>query len=362
MKNLFIVNTPYHLLTSFILAKSIFAEDTNYLALIHPHGYSKWQKSAIMRYLSTEKCGYEKVFPLIDWLSHKNKSAGYRQQVTAVRNSIGTAAIDRAFLGSDIDPQNQLLVAAIGLNKFYRYEDGLFSYYNEDRRRPKTHELFHKSKLWLLEKIAGISSDMYINTSTASDSHAGVADYMYAPELLARYSPQPIKITDTMIHAAIADLTAKDLLQGSFPPKSVLFLSQPLVEKKWYSLEQELTCLQKLIEPFCEEAVLIYKPHPNDSDYKLNFYRQHFSNMLLCDDVEPAELLFVREKNLIAVASYQSTALMHPSRFAGRTIKSISLADFGKSPVLPIYKKIMQGAGIFFPQNTKELVTYMRSE
>lgn len=39
MNNLFIVNTPFHLLTSFILSKGFFPEDNNYLALIHPHGY-----------------------------------------------------------------------------------------------------------------------------------------------------------------------------------------------------------------------------------------------------------------------------------------------------------------------------------
>lgn len=360
MKNLFIVNTPFHLLTSFILSRSIFAADDNYLALIHPHGYSKWADNPLMAYMASDKSGYVKVFYLLNWLSHKNKEKSYKKQADEVKNSIGKIGIERAFLGSDIDPQNQLLVAALGMKDFYRYEDGLFSYYNEDRRRPKTHEIFHKFKIWLLKKSAGIKSDMYINAATAGDSHAGVVDYMYAPELLGRYSPKTVKITENMIHTAIADLKMHDLLQETFTAKCVLFLSQPLVEKKWYTIEQELTCLKKLIQPFDDKAVLLYKPHPNDSKYKIDYYRQNFPQMRIYEGIEPAELLFAREKKLIAVASYQSTALMYPAMFSGRPFKSISLADFGQSPVLYAYKEIMEKAGIFFPQTTDELVNYMQ--
>ncbi len=360
MKNLFIVNTPFHLLTSFILTKSVFASDDNYLALIHPHGYLKWTDSPLMNYMSTSKCGYKDVFKLINWLSHKNKEKSYHEQVVDVKNSIGQLGINKVFLGSDIDPQDQLLAAALGMKSFYRYDDGLFSYYNEDRRRPKTHELFHKARLWLLKRSAGIKSDMYINTSTAGDSHAGVADYMYAPELLKRYSPKTIKIDDAAINAAVSDLSAHGLLQETMTEKSILFLSQPLVEKKLYTIEQELTCLKKLIEPFSDKAVLLYKPHPNDSQYKIDFYRKNFPQMRIYNNIEPAELLFVREKMLIAVASYQSTALMFPNRFSGRSFKAISLTELGHSPVLPVYKDIMEKSGVFFPKTVEEIVKYIK--
>ena len=362
MKNLFIINTPFHLLTCFILSKSIFRSDDNYLALIHPHSYEKWTQSHLMEYMATTKCGYKAVFPLINWLSHKNKTKSYHEQAQSVKNNIGKLGINNVFMGSDIDPQNQLLAAVLGKTEYYRYEDGLFSYYNEDRRRPKTHELFHKLKLWLLKRSAGIKSDMYINTSTAGDSRAGIADYMYAPELLQRYSPRTIKIDNNMIKLAITDLTQHDLLQETFTERSILFLSQPLVEKKWYTIEQEMTCLKKLIEPFSDGTVLLYKPHPNDSSYKIDFYRQHFPQMRLYDDIEPAELLFVREKKLMAVASYQSTALMYPDKFAGRPFKSISLADFGHSPILPVYKTIMEKSGVYFPQTAEDIVNYIRKD
>ena len=39
MKNLFVLNTPYHLLTCFILAHSIYKKMKIILVLMHPHGY-----------------------------------------------------------------------------------------------------------------------------------------------------------------------------------------------------------------------------------------------------------------------------------------------------------------------------------
>ena len=39
-KNLFVVNSPLHLMSAFILANSKFVNDDNYLALVHPHGFS----------------------------------------------------------------------------------------------------------------------------------------------------------------------------------------------------------------------------------------------------------------------------------------------------------------------------------
>jgi len=69
MNNLFIVNTPFHLLTSFILSKGFFPEDNNYLALIHPHGYEKWASNPLMNYISSTQCGYKEIFPLIFFLA-----------------------------------------------------------------------------------------------------------------------------------------------------------------------------------------------------------------------------------------------------------------------------------------------------
>lgn len=85
MKNLFVVNTPYHLLTCFILTHSIYENDENYLVLMHPHGYEKWKINELMTYMSTTKCGYKQVFLLLDWLSSRNKKESYRKQANYVK-------------------------------------------------------------------------------------------------------------------------------------------------------------------------------------------------------------------------------------------------------------------------------------
>lgn len=362
MNNLYIVNTPFHLLTAFILSKSFFGEDNNYLVLIHPHGYERWKENTIMEYISSIKCGYKAVFPLINFLSSRHKTISFKRQVQRVQNTIGKLHIDNVFLGSDIDPQNQLLVACLNINKFNRFEDGLYSYYNENRRRSKVDEIFHKLKIWGLKKSAGIKSNLYINTSTASNSKAGIADYMYKPELLQRYSPKPIAITKEQIGIAVNDLKENDLLYSQIMKPSILYLSQPLVEQKLLSIEDELACLQSLIKPLKEKGQILYKSHPNDSLDKMEYFHKKVPQLKMFNSIEPAELLYTVEENLIAVVSYQSTALMYTDKFANHRMKSISLSDFANSKMYFKYKEIMQNAGVYFPNNLEQIVQILSEE
>lgn len=355
MNNLFIVNTPFHLLTSYILSNSFFATDNNYLALIHPHGYDKWQHSPLMSFISSTSCGYKEVFPLINFLSSRKKTVAFKKQVSDVQNTIGKLHIDNVFLGSDIDPQNQLLVACLNIDKFIRYEDGLYSYYNENRRRPKLDEYFHKLKLWGIKKTANICGNLYLNTSTASDSKAGIADYMYKPTLLQRYSPNAIEITNTHIQTAINKLIDNNLLKKQFTKPSILYLSQPLVEQGLISLENEVANLQTLLKSLDKAEQLLYKPHPNDSISKIKHLKEKIPQLAIFEGIEPAELLYAVEDNLLAVVSYQSTALMYTDKFSNHQIKAISLSDFAHNPIYPKYKEIMQQAGVLFPQELKLL-------
>ncbi|MDD4085308.1 MAG: hypothetical protein PHQ31_07280 [Acidaminococcaceae bacterium] len=48
MKNLFIVHTPFNLMTAFILSRSAFAGDDNYLAVMHPQSFSDWQDEPVL--------------------------------------------------------------------------------------------------------------------------------------------------------------------------------------------------------------------------------------------------------------------------------------------------------------------------
>lgn len=358
-KNLFIVNTPFHLLTSFILSKGRFQNDDNYLALIHPHGYEKWQNSDVMQYMSSINCGYKKVFPLITWMSRKNKKQSYREQVNEVKNTIGRIGIDQIFLGSDIDVQNQLLVGALGKKEFYRYEDGLYSYYNQNRRRPISHMLFHKLKIHAIEWIAGIKNGPYINTVTASASKAGIGDYMYKPELLKRYSPETHEITLNMIHAAMCDLQENVGFSLVMKKPSILYLSQPLVEQGKFTIEEEFERLKVIVESLNTNEVFFYKSHPNDSPEKIKFYKNKLPQIEFFEPAEPVEIAFYSEKNLQAVISYQSTALMFTDKFTEKKLRRVSLAGFYQESLHPAYREIMQEAGVVFPNDLDEIVTLL---
>lgn len=356
-KNLFIVNTPFHLLTVFILAKGRFNNDDNYLALIHPHGYEKWQSSSVMQYMSSTNCGWQQVFPLGNWLSSRHKTKSYKQQVAEVRNTIGKVGIDTIYLGSDIDVQNQLLAGALNIDQFYRYEDGLYSYYNDDRRRSWSRSLFHQYKVKVLKIMAGITGKVSINTVTASDNPSGIGDFMYKPELLQRFSPQTFAIESGMIKKAIDDLNEQNLLNPVMEENSFLYLSQPLVEQKKFSIEEETDILQEILRQVKDKGSLLYKPHPNDSASKLDHYRRTLPDMTIYNSIEPVELSFAYEENLKAIISYQSSALLFPDKFTERKIKAISLVEFYKQPLHPAYVEIMHKAGVCFPKNLSEIAS-----
>ena len=355
MKNLFVVNTPYHLLTCFILAHSIYKKDENYLVLMHPHGYVKWKTNKLMTYMSSVNCGYKQVFLLLNWLSSKNKTQSYKKQAQYVKDNITPLNIDNVFIGVDISPVNQLLVMAVSKNQFYRFEDGMYSYFNENRRRKKSHAIFHKIKTYLLKFASNIHGNMFINTEAEGENPAGIADYVYHPKLLRRKSPNTREISISMIQEAIQDLNIKNILPTQFQKNSILYLSQPMVEMGKFTLKEEAHCLKNIINSVDKDAILYYKPHPHDNPEKLSYYKNNFKQLKIYEGIEPAELLFVDNPHLKAVISYQSSALMNVNKFSNNKIKAISLSDIFKTPIYPTYKEIMQQADISFPKKTDEI-------
>lgn len=354
MRNLFIVNTPFHLLTAYIISRFMKKGDKNYLALIHPHSYEKWKDSPILSYLSSTDAGYEAVYPLINFLSSRHKEEGFRKQVKHVEETLGKVGIQQVYLGSDIDPQNQFLVATLGLTSFYRFEDGLYSYYNENRRRNWWKEKFHKVQMEMIMKRSGIPLDIALNTSTASDSKAALGDYMYKPELLKRFSPGAFALKKSSIQKAMAELKRLGLYQCCLTKPSVLYLSQPLVEKKWITLEEELRFLKIFRDNF-SGGQLVYKAHPNDSEAKLAYMKEHLPDLQIWPNPIPAEIILALEPKLKAVISYESTTLMYADLFAEGKVLSLSLSDCTGHSMYEKYKDIMEEAGVKFPGSMDEL-------
>lgn len=360
MKNIFVVNSIYHTLTAFILTHSILKNDDNYLVIMRPPKYETWENNEILKYISSKECGYKDVFVLLDWLMSKNRTASYRQQVKYVKENIRVLDVDNVFIGVDTSIPNQLFVEAIGKNSFYRIEDGMYSYFNGTRRRKKSHVIFHKIKAYLLKWVCGIEGNMYLNTEAEGESPAGKLDIMYKPWLLQRRSPATKEITIEMINEAMKDLKSRQLLKETFEEDSILYLSQPMVEMGNFTLKEEAQCLEKIIKSYDNKLILYYKPHPHDNPEKIKYYKEHFKWIRIYKGAEPAEIIFAANPKLKAVISYQSSALINVDKFSNNKVKAISLSDIFKTPIYPIYKKIMQQSDIFFPKSVNEIIDMIK--
>ncbi|MHC1714485.1 MAG: polysialyltransferase family glycosyltransferase [Acidaminococcaceae bacterium] len=346
MKNLFIVHTPFNLMTAFILSKSTFAEDDNYLVIMHPQSFEAWKDVPVLNYMYSQECGYKKVLPLLRWF--RSGQGSYRKQVADVRSTIGDIEFDRAFLAVDIDIQAQLLLAVLGLKNYYRYDEGMWSYYPGGHSRTWLREKFHLLELKTICLLAGIKSELEFNTAWIGGAKAAVGDYLYRPELLMRKSPHAVEITKEMIKTAVRDLQEKGLLTQHFNKDTVIYLSQPLVEKGEVSEKDELAGLLDIMKKFDGKAQFLYKPHAMDTKKKLEEYKKAIPSMSIYNSRVPVELMYASEPNIDTVISYASSGLMFGEKFADRKINMLSLADLCAKPIDADAHKIMENAGVEF--------------
>lgn len=346
MKNLFIVHTPFNLMTAFILAKSTFAADDNYLAIMHPRNFDAWKDVPVLNYMYSEECGYKKIFPLLRLFRSGQDS--YRKQVKEVRNMVGGIEFDRAFLAVDIDIQAQLLLAVLGLKNYYRYDEGMWSYYPGGHSRTWLREKYHLLELKTICLLAGIKPKFEFNTAWIGGSKAALGDYLYRPELLMRGSPEVFEITKDMIKDAVRDLKLKGLLKQHFEKETVIYLSQPLVEKGEVSEKDELAGLLRVMKKFDGKAQFLYKPHAVDTKQRIEKYKKAIPGMSIYNSIVPAELLYATEPYINTVISYASSGLMFGEKFADRKINMLSLADFCAKPIDGDAHKIMENAGVEF--------------
>lgn len=342
-KNLFVVNSSINLLSTFVLANSLFENDENYLALVHPHGYDRWQEDKILRFMSSPDAGFKQVFPLIDKVFSKH--------IDYVRKNIKTLNIDNVFLGNDCGVQNQLLMSTLGIKKFYRLDDGTGSYYNASQKRSLVRALFHKVKLYALIIGYGIYSGFPVNTVAMGESKAGIGDFLLMPELLQRYSPKVFEITKEMIDKAMLLLKSNGLLeQELYDFEYVVYLSEPITEnaKEKFSFEDEINYLKDTISSLPNNKKLIYKPHPNDKAYKVDYVKKHLPKIIVNESKVPVEFILAKEPLITDVVSYVSSTLIFAKKITGRNIKCTSLAKMTGIKLSEAYIVMMENSGVEF--------------
>ena len=341
-KNLFVVNSSINLLSTFVLANSLFENDDNYLALVHPHGYDRWKEDKILRFMSSQDAGFKQVFPLIDKVFSKH--------IDYVRKNIKTLNVDNVFLGNDCGVQNQLLMSTLGIKKFYRLDDGLGSYYI-DKKRSYIRSWFHKIKLQLLMIIWGINSGFPVNTKGMGESEAALGDCLLMPEILQRYSPKVIEITSEMVKKAMCKLKSNGLLeQELFGYKYIIFLSETITEIKRFnfSFKDEIKIIKNIIDNMDTKTKLIYKPHPNENPYKVEYIKENFKEVIVNESKLPVEFILYKEPLINDVVSYFCSTLIFAKKVVRPNIRCVSLAKIGNIEIDPLYKSMMEKAGVEF--------------
>ena len=335
-KNLFVVNSPLHLMSAFILANSKFVNDDNYLALVHPHGFAKWKESSVMSFMSSTDGGFKEVFSLVEKMNST--------QVKFIKEKMKPLNFDEAFTGSDVNVADQLLLSALDIKHFYRLDDGMWSYYNEDRKRPFHKAKFHELQIKLAAMTFGISSDFPINTVALGENKAGVGDYLFMPELLKRKSPKVFDIDSDMIKTAMDKLAEAGLLeQELYDYDYLVYLSQPIIPD-----ELEKKYLANLMKDLPENKKVIYKPHPNEKDGKIDYIKKNYPEIIINDSKLPIEIILTKEPCIKEVVSYQTTTLIIAEKVTGRKIKCVSLANPNGKNKNNAYIGLMKETGVEF--------------
>lgn len=341
-KNLFVVNSSINLLSTFVLANSLFENDENYLALVHPHGYDRWKEDKILRFMSSPDAGFKQVFPLIDKVFSKH--------IDYVRKNIKTLNIDNVFLGNDCGVQNQLLMSTLGIKKFYRLDDGLGSYY-KGTKRSWFRSICHSVKINFLARFWGIHTGFPFNTVAMGESKAAIGDCLLMPEILQRYSPKVIEITSEMIRNAMFKLMNNGLLkQELFDYKYIVYLSEPITEIKRFNFtfEDEVKIIKNIVAGLDSKTKLIYKPHPNDAVHKVEYIKENFKEVIVNESKLPVEFILYKEPLVESVVSYFCSTLIFAKKIVRPDIKCISLAKISNLNIDPMYIDMMKKVGVEF--------------
>jgi len=224
----------------------------------------------------------------------------------------------------------------------------MWSYYPSGHSRTWLREKFHLLELKVISALAGINTDLKFNAAGIGAAKAAAGDYLYRPELLMRKSPKVFEISSEMIKEAINDLKSKGILKQKFDKETVLYLSQPLVEKGEVSKKDEMAGLLGVMKQFGGNAQFLYKPHPIDTKKKIDKYKKVIPGMSVYDSRVPVELMYAAEPNITTVISYASSGLLFSDKFAGRKINMLSLAGICEKGINPDARKVLEKAGVSF--------------
>ena len=360
--NLFIVNTPLQLLTAYIIANSFCGGMNNQLLFISRNWQDLYKESFYIKEILEDNTVWTRVSKIQNWLGRTSCISGLKQEMADMRDWLfsNTAKFDQVFLGSDKSISNQIIVELSGNTHYNRLEDGVWSYYCVDRHLLS--KLWCKVKVKFIRDCGNLYSDMKYNVRGVGHGRSALADYLYKPELLTRYSPRAVKIKSSQISAAMEKLSQHPALyQNYLFDKSVLFLGSMLVERKKISIEEEFGLLQSIYK-MCNlhNIRLLYKPHPSESDRKIAVYRQKLPDLDICMIRDPIEILFNKINGLQYVLAHSSSGLIFADVFSGGRVKAIALHHlYNRKSDDTLVNHLMESASVMIPKTMEELQNYL---
>lgn len=362
MKNLFLINTPFQLLSAFIVANSYEKDSQNYLIVLRPNEYENWRYSTGIQYMLQDNSTWERVFTAHKWLERSERISSYKKQIEEMKERINSVGLmDHVFLGSDKIIQNQLMVEVAGCTSYSLLDEGIGSYDSDDR------DFLSKMRQYLRIKfykyIGNIQGDMKYNFRGIGYGPSNIADYLHRPELLSRKS----KCTKQIFQKDVQSILPKIISYMEDIPilmqqPSIIFLGSTFMEQSDF-IQKEVEVLQNLYQIAEKKQLrLIYKTHHSENQDKLNIYQQKYPKMSMLKSLEPVELLYHKYRDIKYVISFASSGMLYINTFTSQEIKPIVVYKlYGQREIKPRIQKIFKESALFTPEDWAEMESYLNN-
>lgn len=357
MSNLFVVRTPLQLLTAYIITANYFQDDDNVLIYIHRNHEKLYQECFYVRKIFNDTLTWQ-VLRYEKWLEGEKRLSGFKKKIQQMKETLLQyyPKFDKVFLGEDKTFENQLLVELSGNDHYYRMEDGVWSYHAPDRCWSS--KLWHGAKMRVLRFLVGLHSDMIYNAGGIGCGKAAIADYLYKPHLIERYSPRIITIERDKVMNAMGELIGEEQqYQNELPNQVVLFLGSKLVEQGKIVANDEIEILRQIYD-LCNQngLTLCYKPHPAEKTSKLEIYKKELPKLEFCLIREPMEILYYCLNDLKCVLAHSSSGLIFANVFSKNIVSTVALFKlYGRGQSDSCLNRLMEKAGVVIPNNPVEL-------
>jgi len=368
-RNLFIVNTPLQLTTAYIIAYTYCKTDDNVLVIAQPKQYPRWHAEPLIKCLLNQKV-WKSLHSITGQEIKKKSFLDVKNFIAELKAKIQTNG--RVFLGNDKQIINQLLVELSGNKTYSRFDEGIGSYTPGIVNRKLRSKMGEYALIKLMQFLFDCNQGLQYNFGGMGCGKAAIADYLYKPELLSRYSPRVVEITRDQIQSALLPATnglpQQEQKAGN---ECLLYLGGSYAVLKndiSVILDNELWLLRQLDEwAQATGRTILYKPHPGEPKEKIERYKNAIRNIVFYDSIEPIELICNTNTTIRYMISLFSSGMLYLDKFAAAPIKTITIANLlesriGKPLVTERQKEIMNICHIAFPKDITELTKLIIDE